>query len=438
MVLQQQSKAVLWGWAEPAEKIYITNTWNKSIDSVVTGSDAKWKIAIATPTAGGPYSITLRGWSTVVIENVMIGEVWVCSGQSNMEWNSYNNLKQILDEMPNSNNNNLRLFHIPRTTAAYPQDNCEGQWKTSSPESLKGFSAIGYFFAKRLQKELNVPVGIISTSWGGTPAETWTSEEDVESDEILRESAAQIKPTAWWPVNPGAAFNAMIYPITNYNIAGAIWYQGEGNTGTASNYNRILTTMIDCWRKAWHRNLPFYYVQIAPFKYGNKNVGALVQEQQTMTLKHPNTGMVVITDLVDDTTNIHPNNKIPVADRLANWALGDLYHKQVVYKSPLFKSMVINKDKVTVSFDNVPTSLMVKGKGKPTEFYLAGEDQVFYPADAKIDKDKIIVSSKLVKNPVAVRFAFSNTAISNLFSTEGLPVTPFRTDTWPVSTEKTP
>ncbi|WP_262915592.1 sialate O-acetylesterase [Niabella ginsengisoli] len=170
MVLQQKSEASIWGWSDPSEKIYITTSWDDKKDSVVADGNAKWKIKVNTPAAGGPYTITLKGTNTIVLDNIMIGEVWVCSGQSNMEWSSDQKLKQILDEMPNSSNNNLRLFQVPKTTAVYPQDNLEGSWKVSGPDALKGFSAVGYFFAKELQKKLNVPVGIVNSSWGGTPA----------------------------------------------------------------------------------------------------------------------------------------------------------------------------------------------------------------------------------------------------------------------------
>lgn len=437
MVLQQQSKAALWGWADPAEKIVVTTSWNNLVDSVVAGGDARWNIKITTPSAGGPYTITLKGSNTIVLDNIMIGEVWICSGQSNMEWSSHQNLKQILDELPNSSNNNIRLFHITKTTSDNPQDNTPGDWKVCSPESLKGFSAIGYFFGKKLQHDLNVPIGIINASWGGTPAETWTPANEVISDAELKQAAAQLTPAAWWPVSRGLTYNAMIAPITNFPIAGAIWYQGEGNTGTAATYHKLFTTMIGSWRKAWQKEFPFYYVQIAPFKYGNRNVGALVQEQQTKTLSYPKTGMVVITDLVDDIKDIHPKNKKDVADRLANWALGETYQKTgVAYKSPLFKTMEINKDKATLFFENAPNGFIIKGSGKATEFYIAGADKNFVAAEVKVEKDRIIVYNKQIKEPVAVRFGFSNTAISNLFSKEGLPVCPFRTDNWDTDTSK--
>jgi sialate O-acetylesterase len=228
----------------------------------------------------------------------------------------------------------------------------------------------------------------------------------------------------------------MIAPLTNYSIAGAIWYQGESNTSTASTYKKLFTIMIDAWRKQWNNDFPFYYVQIAPYKYGNKNIGALLREAQTQSMSHKNVGMVVITDLVDDTTDIHPGNKHDVGYRLANWALSETYHKEgIAYKSPVYKSMNIEKGKAIITFDNVKEGLQLKDKAAK-ELYVAGEDKVFYPAEAKIEKDKLVVWNKAVKAPVAVRFAFGNTAIGNLFSKEGLPVTPFRTDNWEISTGK--
>lgn len=437
MVLQQQSEVNLWGWADPGEKIFVTASWDNKTDSVTTTRDANWKIKISTPRAGGPYTITLKGNSTIVLDNILIGEVWICSGQSNMEWSSYQNLQQIIDEMPNANNTNIRLFHIPKTTATAPQDNSAGQWKVCSPETLKGFSAVGYFFGKKLQHDLNVPIGLINASWGGTPAEVWTPAKEVTDDPVLKAAADKQNLTPWWPGLPGYAYNAMISPLTNFTIAGAIWYQGESNTGTAATYQQLFSKMISSWRKAWEKEFPFYYVQIAPYAYGNKNIGALLREQQAKTLSLPRTGMVVITDLVDNVKDIHPKNKKDVADRLANWALAETYNLNIpAYKNPVYKSMEVKDNKVSLYFDNAPTGFMVKGKEKPSEFFIAGEDRNFLPAEVKLEKDKLIVYNKTIKKPVAVRFAFSNTAMPNVFSKEGLPVGPFRTDDWEVDTTK--
>lgn len=439
MVIQQQSKVNLWGWASPGEKIYITASWSTLTDTVVGSGDAKWQTAIQTPAAGGPYSITFKGSNTIVLRNVMIGEVWVCSGQSNMEWSGLNGLPQIEAELPNCSNENIRFFHIPKTTAEYPQEDCIATWTECKPETLRGFSAVAYFFGKKLQQQLNVPVGLINTSWGGTPAEAWTPKPLVEANPALSAAAAKIGSFPWWPTIPGRAYNAMVAPITSFNIAGAIWYQGEANVGTASTYKQLMTTLIESWRKDWKKDFPFYYVQIAPFAYGNKHVGALLREAQTQTLTVPRTGMAVITDLVDNVKDIHPHNKLDVGNRLAAWALAETYgKKEIAYKSPMYKNMEINKNKITIYFDNIPNGLMLKGsEKKATEFYISGEDKTFLPADVKIEGDHIVLSNKQIKKPVAVRFAFSNEAMANIFSTEGLPVNPFRTDNWEVDTSKT-
>jgi sialate O-acetylesterase len=430
MVLQQQSAVKLWGWCNPAEKITITTSWNNKTDTLKGTRDANFQVTVQTPAAGGPYTITFKGSNTIVLENVLIGEVWVCSGQSNMEFGYRQKLKDVVDELPTCYNNNIRFFYIPKTTAKYPQDNCDAKWTVCDSNSLKSFSAVGYFFGKKLNKDLNVPIGLINSNWGGTPAEVWTPDSLVNNDPELKAADEKQKPSVGWPYLPGVTYNAMIAPITNYAIAGTIWYQGESNTETAATYGKLFTTMIDAWRKAWNKEFPFYYVQIAPYKYAGKNIGALLREQQAKSMTHPKTGMVVITDLVNDTNNIHPTDKHDVGARLANWALSETYNKEgIVYKSPMFKSMEVKKDKAYLTFDNAPNGLMIKGK-TVAELYVAGSDQQFYPAEAKIEKDKLVVWSKQVKEPVAVRFGFSNTAIGNLFSKEGLPVCPFRTDDW--------
>lgn len=430
MVLQQQSAVKLWGWCNPAEKITITTSWNNKTDTLKGTRDANFQVTVQTPAAGGPYTITFKGSNTIVLENVLIGEVWVCSGQSNMEFGYHQKLKDVIDELPTCYNNNIRFFYIPKTTAKYPQDDCDAKWTICDSNSLKSFSAVGYFFGRKLNKDLNVPIGLVNSNWGGTPAEVWTPDSLVNNDPELKAADEKQKPSVGWPYLPGVTYNAMIAPITNYAIAGTIWYQGESNTETAATYGKLFTTMIDAWRKAWNKEFPFYYVQIAPYKYAGKNIGALLREQQTKSMSLPKTGMVVITDLVNDTNNIHPTDKHDVGARLANWALSETYNKEgIVYKSPMFKSMEVKKDKAYLTFDNAPNGLMIKGK-TVAELYIAGSDQQFYPAEAKIEKDKLVVWSKQVKEPVAVRFGFSNTAIGNLFSKEGLPVCPFRTDDW--------
>lgn len=438
MVLQQQSAVAVWGWSAPGEKIYVTNSWSQTIDSTQATGNARWKLTINTPAAGGPHTVTIKGSNTIELKNVMIGEVWVCSGQSNMQWSSLNGLPEVDAELPDAANANIRFFQIPQTTSEYPQDDCAATWKECNTQTLKSFSAVAYFFGKKLQADLNVPIGLINTSWGGTPAEVWTPKELVENDAELKAAAGKLGPVNWWPNTPGATYNAMVAPITSFNIAGAIWYQGESNVGTYNSYDKLMRTMIGGWRKAWNKDIPFYYVQIAPFRYGNKHTGALLREAQTKTSAFSKTGMVVITDLVEDVKDIHPRQKKQVGERLAGWALAETYAQSgIIYKSPVYKSFEVNKNKITVHFDHAEEGLALKtGDKKATAFYIAGEDRVFVPADVKIEGNTVVVSNKQVKSPVAVRFSFSNTGIGNIFNKAGLPVNPFRTDGWEADTGK--
>jgi sialate O-acetylesterase len=436
MVLQQKATTKLWGWATPGEKVKISTSWdNKTIETVADGN-ANWKIDLQVPQAGGPYSIVFEGENKIVLENVMIGEVWICSGQSNMEW-SYNlGIKSVKSEFEQLNKLNIRLFNVPKRTSETPQNNINSSWAVCDSTALKAFSAVGYYFGKQLNQDLNVAIGLINSNWGGTPAEVWTPDSLVESNNVLKDAAAKNEPTAWWPVTPGYAYNAMIAPIVNYNIAGAIWYQGESNKNTSASYTELINTMIGAWRKAWNTELPFYYVQIAPFKYEKYNVGALLREAQSKNLSTPKTGMVVVSDLVNDTLNIHPSNKKDVGIRLANLALADTYKlKKTGYKSPVFKSFTVEKSNIIIEFDYAETGLTIKGKD-PKEIFIADESKVFYPAQVKIKGNKLFVSSKQLKNPKAVRYQFSNAGIGNLFSHAGLPVSPFRTDNWEVDTSK--
>ncbi len=431
MVLQRNDSALLWGWASPGEKIRIQASWKSTPDSAVSSGGSIWSVKIKTPDAGGPYTIKLRGWNTIELKNILIGEVWVCSGQSNMEWSGNHGLPDIKAELATCADDQLRFFQVPKITSNSPQDNVPGKWTSCDSNTLKPFSAIGYFFGKELRKKLGVPVALINSSWGGTPAEVWTPAELVTGAPQLAAAAAKQGVNGYRPHVAGKTYNAMIAPITNYRIAGAIWYQGESNTGTASTYQPLMETMIGSWRKAWRTDFPFYYVQIAPFTYGAGTVkGALLRESQEQTLSYPKTGMVVITDLVDDTTNIHPINKHDVGQRLANLALGDHYGKQgIAFKSPQFDKMEKKNNQIILHFKHADNGLVLKGAAK--EWFIAGADKKFVPADVKVKGNIVTVSAKGLAQPEAVRFAFSNSGIGNIFSKEGLPVSPFRTDSWP-------
>lgn len=429
MVLQQKTEVTLWGWCNPGEQIRVIPDWDTAIYNTIGTNGARWSIKIKTPSGGGSYKILLNGSNKIELEDVMVGEVWVCGGQSNMEYSGDQQLAQSLLEAPKATNTKIRFFYIPKNTSNTPQDNCGGSWKVCSPEEMKHFSAIGYFFGKNLQEELDVPIGLINSNWGGTAAEVWTPEEAIKNNPLLNVAAKKIQELPFWPKNPGASYNAMIYPITNYSIAGTIWYQGESNVETSNTYQELFTTLIGSWRQAWKKVFPFYFVQIAPYAYrGTNNNGALLREAQTNCTTLPNTGMVVISDLVGDTKNIHPKNKIDVAYRLANWALAETYGKKgLVYKSPIYKRMKIEKDRIRIYFSNAENGLISKS-GEPTEFFIAGDDKKFLPATVKIDGNTVLVYNKDVSHPVAVRFGFSNEAIPNLFSKEGLPVNLFRTN----------
>ncbi len=436
MVLQQKTSARLWGWCEPGEKITVKSTWDTLTYQTVGTSEAKWSLQIKTPSAGGPYQIFIKGYNAITLDDVLIGEVWVCSGQSNMEW-SVNWGLPYADDAAAATNKNIRFFHIPRTTANHPQEDVKARWAVNSPEEMKRFSAVGYFFGLKLHQDLDVPVGLVNASWGGTPAEVWTPADTLMQQEDLKKAAAQLKPSNGWSVKPGVNYNAMIAPLTNFPIAGVIWYQGESNVGMSDTYVPLMTTMIGSWRKAWQKDFPFYYVQIAPYAgYGNGSSAAFLREAQGQLLTFPQTGMVLTSDLVDNINDIHPKLKKEVALRLANYALSDAYGKKgIAFKSPSYKGMQIEKDKVRIQFYDAEKGLVSKG-GAPTEFYVAGADQIFFAAEAKIENNTVVVRSKQVKQPVAVRFGFHNASMPNLFSREGLPVNIFRTDDWKVEIRK--
>jgi sialate O-acetylesterase len=429
MVLQQKDSVTLWGWSAPGSIVYITTGWNNSVDSVMTTNGATWKLKVATPSAGGPFDITIASSDTIKLTDVMVGEVWICSGQSNMEWNFFAGEKDIRGELSNPANPMIRFFQVPKSTSAYPQDDVKARWVTCDSNSLKSITAVGYFFGKKISNTLNVPVGIINSSWGGTPAEVWTPSDLISNDAQLLAAAEKVNKTSqWWPWMQGVAYNAMIAPLTNFNIAGALWYQGESNVSTNDTYAKLLTTMIDAWRNKWNKQFPFYYVQIAPFNYGDSNInGALLQEAQTKAMSHPNVGMVVITDLVDSVSNIHPSHKREVGNRLANWALAQTYHRNgVVYRSPEFEKAEKKSGRVELSFTNVPTELKFSGKSAKG-FLIKDATGQWYPAEGKINGNRVTVWNKKVKDPAEVRYAFTNTLIGNVSSAEGLPLTPFRT-----------
>lgn len=425
MVLQRNSEVKIWGWGSPKEEITIITSWNNQEYKTAPNNEANWNIILKTPEAGGPFTISIKGYNEITLKNILIGEVWLCSGQSNMEMNASWGIKNGEEEMKKANHPNIRFFSVPKLTSTTPQDNLPAKWEECTPETMKYFSAVAYFFALHLQDDLkNVPIGLVNSSWGGTPAEIWIPEETIKNDKILTASAGKLSVTEYGPNLPGRAFNAMINPLTNFKIAGTIWYQGESNVG-AQNYELTLSSLIKSWRKKWNYDFPFYFVQIAPFQYGENHFGGVdVQNAQRKTLSLvENTGMAMTSDVatIDD---VHPKDKKTVGNRLAEIALKKHYKtRNTIVDGPLFKNIEIKNSIVSVHFENAE-GLHFKGK-KSTLFEVAGADNVFHPAQAKIKNNKIEVTSKSVKNPKKVRFAWTNTAESDVFNSVNLPASAF-------------
>jgi sialate O-acetylesterase len=431
MVLQQKSTVPVWGWAEAGKKIRLVTGWNQHTYSASAAADGSWKIQVGTPAAGGPYKISISDGEETVLDNILIGEVWLCSGQSNMEMPMKGFPNQPVagaDELiATSSNPVIRLFTIKRNAAVQPLDTISGAWQQAGPEAVKEFSAVGYLYARLLQQHLNVPVGIINSSWGGTPIEAWMPAGSV--DETTR-AAAPKQPLR----NSAAALhNGMIHPIAGYGIKGFLWYQGEANRRNADRYAGLMETMVHAWRTGWNnQQLPFYYVQIAPFERrgDSSNAGARLREAQLKaSLTIPYSGMAVLTDIGSPTT-VHPPDKFSVAQRLYRIALSKTYGREKEeWSGPVYKSMRIVNDTIEVQFNHAANGLTSQNGGLH-QFEIAGEDKIFHPAEAVTGPQGIAVFSKDVKKPVALRYAYKDWVTGDLFNREGLPASSFRTDAW--------
>lgn len=433
MVLQQNADVKFWGWAKAGQKVKVIPSWSNDTVIAVTTGDAEWKTTLATPTAGGPYHIAIQSQGQeLILDNVLIGEVWLCSGQSNMQWSALNNLKEMKVALPTITNPKIRFLQVSNIAAQTPQNDIYDKWTECNPQTAESFSAIGYFFAEKLYRELDVPIGIINTSWGGTSAEYWTPKEVIEADKELLANAGLQKVAPRKPYQPGVLWNSMVHPLAGYELAGALWYQGEDNTVSYWGYDKLMKALVSSWRAAWNKEFPFYFVQIAPYayKYDTPNA-ALLREQQSVTaLTLPKSAMVVTTDLVDNIKDIHPQQKKAVASRLADIALvNDYGFKKVDFQSPIYKEHIVEGNKIRIRFAHLQGKLQIRGKAI-TDLFIAGEDKIFVPAACKIEGNELVVYATTIKKPLAVRFGFSNTATPNLFTDTGLPVAPFRTDQW--------
>lgn len=430
MVLQQNSEITIWGWGKPHEEVSITGSWDSQTKKMTIGPNSKWEATLKTPVAGGPYTITIKGYNTIVLEDILIGEVWLVSGQSNMEWTANLGIDNAEEEVKNANHPRIRFFTVAHRTADHPQIDLAGSWTSCTPETMQHFSAAAYFFAREIQKELDVPVGIINSSWGGTPAEVWMRPSRVIDDAELAKNASEIPFMTWSPREPGKSFHAMIAPLIPFKIAGTLWYQGETNVLHPVSYTKLLSALIKNWREEWGYEFPFYYAQIAPYKNYKENHGALMRDAQRLVMLNvPHTGMVVTSD-IGNIHDIHPRNKQDVGKRFAYWALHHNYGKKdIAFSGPVYRSMKVEGKRIRLFFDHIEKGLMVKGR-ELTHFEIAGADKKFVKAKATISGNSIIVEAKEVKAPVAVRFAMENTAEPNLFNKEGLPASCFRTDNW--------
>ncbi|UOB18254.1 sialate O-acetylesterase [Abyssalbus ytuae] len=427
MVLQQNAEVKIWGWGNPTEEITITTGWNSKTIKTVTNNEATWQVKIITPKAGGPFEITIEGYNKIIIKDVLIGEVWLCSGQSNMEWTPSAGIDNAEEEIAKAYYPSIRFFSTPKKASQYPQLDLEGEWKVCTPETMQYFSAIGYFFGQKINSTLNIPVGLISSNWGGSPAEVWIPENVIRNDQILNEASIKLKEEPWSPNKPGMAYNTMIYPLINFKLAGVLWYQGETNTQNAATYAELLSTLIHTWRKNWNDFFPFYYAQIAPYRYGEDNFnGVIVRDQQRKVLNSTdNTGMIIVSD-IGNINDIHPRNKKDVGLRFASLALNRTYGiKNIAYSGPVFKKFEIENNKMRLKFD---FSEGLKFTKKLNGFEIAGTNGKFYPANAKIDKDNtVVVWNNKVKTPVTVRYEWNNVAEPGLINNTGIPASSFTT-----------
>ena len=435
MVLQQQQMVSVWGVDNPNAKISVQGSWGNNA-TATTDADGHWKLKLQTPAAGGPYTVVIKGSKEVTLKNVLIGEVWFCSGQSNMEMpvKGYSNQPVIgsNETILNSSNDNIRFLNTPRSASITPLYDVKGEWKAAGPATTGNFSATAYYFAKKLQSVLNVPVGIIQSAWGASTIESWMDKQSLSEfkNKVIPETLPDSLPNR----TPTILYNSMLHPYIGYTIKGVLWYQGEANRENASEYRALFTSMISSWRRQWQQgDFPFYFVQIAPFEPGKVNAAFLREAQlQTMsTVK--NTGMAVTMD-IGERTVIHPAQKEQVGNRLAYWALAKDYNvKGIAFSGPVYKQLEKTANgRLMLTFDYCDQGLTSFGKPL-TDFEIAGEDKVFYPAQAMIRNDKngvLVVWSDAVKEPVSVRYAFKNWAEGSLFNTQGLPASSFRTDNW--------
>jgi sialate O-acetylesterase len=483
MVLQEGKRVAIWGTAEPGEQVRVTLGEEKA--TAAADGEGRWKVELGPLKAGGPFEMTVTGKNSITLHNVAVGEVWICSGQSNMEMavgnspRAWGGVLNAAEEIAAGNYPMIRQFTVRKAVAGQPQRDAEGEWKVANPETVGEFSAVAYFFGRDLYKALNVPVGLIDSSWGGTPAEAWTSapalaadpelktildewkEKTAEYPKLLEQFQRELKgweqssekaeaegrpapPPPQMPADPrsnswraAGLYNGMIAPLLPYTMAGAIWYQGESNADRAYQYRKLFPAMIRNWRRAWGEvDFPFLFVQLAGFRqpWAPRTAWAELREAQTMALALPKTGMAVTVD-IGEPYDIHPKNKQEVGRRLALAAEAIAYGRKVVYSGPMYDSMSVEGAGVRLRFTHAGGGLVAKGESLKG-FEIAGEDRRFVAAEARISGETVVVRSSKVPHPVAVRYGWDDYPECNLYNKAGLPASPFRTDDWPGVTMK--
>lgn len=412
MVLQRDAALHIWGTAEVGEKVSVQIAGRKA--NTMAGDDGSWSVDLPSmKTDGRTHKLTVKGKNEIVLENILVGDVWIGSGQSNMEW-QLRSTEKSNEFIAAADHPRIRLFHIPKKTTKEPANDVNAAWKPCTPANVPTFSAALYHFGRIIEADQNIPIGLINSSWGGSPIEPW----------IVTATGS------------GEMYNGMIAPITDFPVTGSIWYQGETNVINKNGlaYTGKMKDLIEGWRSVFdNKGMPFYFVQIAPWDNGGYAAGQLpaLWEAQTATLKLPNTGMAVITDIVHNLKDIHPQNKHDVGDRLARWALAKHYKKkEVVYSGPIYKAMRVEKNRIRIAFAHLGGGLRTRDGGELNEFTIAGADGNFVDAQAKIDGKFVVVQSDEVPSPTQVRFGWHRVAQPNLINAAGLPASPFQTENW--------
>ncbi len=484
MVIQRGKSISVWGWAVPGETLTISLAGQTA--SIQADRQGRWRARLQPiDSSKDPLSMTIKGSRSDprVVTDILVGEVWLCSGQSNMEWSLSATLSP-LPEIRRADYPGIRLFHVPRRASPLPLDDIEATWAVCRPETVANFSAVAYYFGREIHERLGLPVGLINSSWGGTRIEPWTPSAGFEAvpevrnilDELPKaddDYRRKIKPVLpvlkdWLktaeartaadeavplappipahplmnPQKPTSLYNGMVYALVSFPIRGAIWYQGEANRNDGPIYAKKMEALIKGWRSVWgYDDLSFYFVQLAPFGYAydREMTGGdipdferlpLIWEAQVEALKIPNTGMAVTTDIAN-LNDIHPRNKMEVGRRLALWARAQMYgESDLVYSGPLYESMTLEGSKVRLRFKHTGSGLISLDDRPLTWFEVAGEDRTFYKAQAEIERDTVVVWNPRVDKPAAVRFGWDQLAEPNLGNREGLPASPFRTDRW--------